>query len=79
MDRALAVLIDALSLNPYGFPESGAGDVRLARTRLVFVGREIIPALALRFRIEPPDQVALLHLELCLPEDMAPDDQWPWR
>jgi hypothetical protein len=79
MDRALAVLTNALSLNPRAFPFAGYGQIRLARTRLVFRGREVIPALSVRFYIEPPKTVVLLHVEQTMPEEMEASDEWPWQ
>ena len=79
LDNILAPILDALSLDPHGFPGAGYGTIRLARTRLVMRGREIIPAMSVRFRIEPPATVSLLHVELTLPEDMEPCDEWPWK
>lgn len=78
VDRALAPLIDALRLNPRGFPHAGYGEVRLARTHIVIVGREIIPALSIRFVVEPPNSVSLLHIEMSMPEEMEVTDAWPW-
>lgn len=78
VDSALAAITDALSLNPLGFPLAGYGDIRIARTRLIFKGLEIVPALSLRFRIEPPSTVVFLHLEWTLPKDMEVSDEWPW-
>lgn len=70
VDRALAAIIDALSKNPHGFPDTGVKGIRLAKTQLVFIGSEVIPALNLRFRVIEPHTVELLHLEICPPEDM---------
>jgi len=79
MDRALAAIYDALSLNPYGFPPAGVSTIRLARTRIIQIGRQVIPALSVRFRIVPPRIVSLLHVEITAPDDMEPSDEWPWR
>jgi hypothetical protein len=48
--------------------------VRIAKTKLVMLKGEVIPALSLRYRIEPPRTVALLHIEISLPDEMEIDD-----
>src|SRR5688572_1955778 len=70
VDRVLGMLLNALSLNPYGFYPTGVANIRIAKTHLILQAGEIIPALTLRYRIEPPATVALLHLEVSMPEDM---------
>lgn len=78
IDRALELLIGQLGGNPRHFPLAGHDTIRLARTRIVMVGKEIIPALSLRFRVEQPNVVCLLHLEIALPEEIGFGDGWPW-
>jgi hypothetical protein len=79
MDLALEALYNALSLNPLGFPSAGYKDIRLARTRIVMHGREVIPALSIRFRTVAQQTVSLLHVEITAPDDMEPSDVWPWQ
>lgn len=79
VDAAIAPLVNALSLNPRGFPFAGYKDIRLARTRLVFRGSQVIPALSILFRIEAPNTVVLLNVEMTMPEDLEATDEWPWR
>ena len=78
VDRATAVILDALVLNPYGFPLAGYKQLRLARTRIIAIGREIIPALTVIFTVEVPETVRLLHIEVSLPDEMEISDVWPW-
>lgn len=79
VDRALFAILDALSLNPFGFPDTGVSGIRLAKTRLFTLGREVVPALSLRYRIEEGSQtVVLLHLEMTMPEDLEQSDDFPW-
>ncbi len=79
VDRALAAIVDALSRNPLAFPETGVSEIRIAKTKLVWLGTDVVPALTLRFRVSPPHSVELLHLELSPPEDMeiVEDTAWP--
>lgn len=70
VDRALAAILDAISKNPAGFPSTGVNDIRIAKTEIVFLGVEVVPALNLRFRLSGAHTVDLLHLEICPPEEM---------
>jgi hypothetical protein len=78
VDRALAAILDGLSLNPYGFYPVW-DRIRIAKTRLLMIGPQLIPALSLRYRISPPDTVDLLHLEITPPEEMEISDDFPWK
>lgn len=71
VDAALEPIIEALSLNPAGFPEvPGFQDIRLAKTdRIEREGEVSIPALRVWFRHRLSDQhVYLLYAEE-IPED----------
>lgn len=75
VDRALAAIIDAISKNPKGFPSTGVKNIFLAKTQIIFLSAEVVPALNLRFRITGPHSVELLHLEICPPEEMFDDGE----
>lgn len=80
IDRALSALIDALSRNPYAFPDTGVKEIRLARTKIVMSAGGVVPALSIRFRCDDVSRtVSLLHLEVTMPDDLEYDDEWPWR
>lgn len=74
VDRILGAVLDALSLDPRGFYPTGVENIRIAKTRLARDGAKIIPAMTLRYRIEPPNTVCLLHTELALPDEMEISD-----
>ena len=78
IDRALAPILNGLSLNPMGFPEVPSTTIRIAKTRVAMKEGEIIPALTLRFRVTPPHSVELLHLEVSTPEEMEIDNDFRW-
>jgi hypothetical protein len=78
VDKAIAALVNALSLNPQGFPPAGVPGIRIAKTQMVFSNGQIVPALSLRFRIIPPHTVELLHIEISSPDEMEFGDDFIW-
>jgi hypothetical protein len=71
-DSALAPILYALNRDPTGFPVVPGIDVRLAKTKLRFVGAEIIPSYRLWFKIDHAKRrVHLLWVEISPPEDMG--------
>ena len=78
VERALAGVLNALSLNPFAFYKWGVANIWIAQTCLLVISGEIIPALTLRYKIEPPTKVELLHLEISPPDEMELSDRLPW-
>jgi len=77
MDENLAPILDALTLNPLGFPVvPGLNAVYLARTSLAVRQLELIPSYRVWFRVdEKARRVHLLFVEMAPPEDMQTDDE----
>ena len=65
--RARSIVVDDISAKVLG---EIVAAIRIAKTDIVFLSAEVIPALNLRFRINGPHTVDLLHLEICPPEEM---------
>jgi len=78
IDLALAPIMDGLQHNPYGFRPTGVGGIRIAKTTIVSMDGSVIPALTVRFRLEPPHTVELLHVEISMPEEMEYSDDFPF-
>jgi len=78
IDSALGPIELGLNRNPLGFPEvPGFPNIRLAKTKLHFLGAEIIPSYRLWFRLdEVTKTVHKLFVELT-PPDLSgfPDDE----
>lgn len=72
-DDALAPITYALSRNPAGFRKiPGFQDLHLAKTKLRFIGLEIIPSYRLWFRIDHAQRsVYKLWVDMAPPEDMG--------
>jgi hypothetical protein len=51
IDEALAAIINALHMNPFGFSPTGVKDIGIAKTRIVIRQNEVFPALSVRFRV----------------------------
>jgi len=72
-DEVLAPITYALNRDPTGFREiPGFQDIYLAKTKLRFIGMEIVPSYRLWFKVDYAlRRVLKLWVELAPPEDMG--------
>lgn|SRR5579871_4827207 len=82
-DDALAPIDYALHRNPLGLPVvPGFPNLRIAKTKLRFIGGEIIPSYRIWVRLDEQNRVVYkLWVEIAPPEDMGlwdEDDEIPF-
>jgi hypothetical protein len=78
-DEALAPIEHALRRNPLGFERlRGYKGIRLAKSKLRLIQREIIPSFRLWFRVDEGERTVFkLYVEVAPAEDMGlTDDLW---
>jgi hypothetical protein len=72
IDSALEIIEYGLHVNPYGFEEvPGFAGIRIAKTKLMVVSGNIVPALTLWFKVDEVNRIVTkLYVEMTDPLDM---------